>query len=67
MSRKYTLSLDFSFHSTTDDDGNAVLHKIFTVKFLFSFTFLFKLFKANSVVGNGWFQLTQFVLCSFHV
>lgn len=51
--------LQFSF-CNCDDDNNTLSHKISTVKLLFAFTFILVPFKANPVVGDGWFQFTQF-------
>lgn len=64
MTRKYSeFGLKFSFCNCNDDDNNNTLsRKISTVKLLFSFKFILVLFKAYPVVGDGWFQPTQFVL-----
>lgn len=71
LSHEQKIHFEFGFQllffNCDDDDDNTVSHKIFSVKFLFSFIFILELLKADSVVGNGWFQLTQFVLCSFHI
>lgn len=63
MTRKYSeFGLQFSFCNCDDDNNNTLSRKISTVKLLFSFKFILVLFKAYPIVGDGWFQLTQFVL-----